>query len=198
MQNITLDSNCIIDLEQNNSTASHLEKLIQMHLCRVINLRVVAISGSERKRDHTYPSNLKEFKQRISQIGLGDVEILPTPCYQGLSFEGYSIHSGEKSRELEREIQQVMFPTIEFDFMDFCKNRRLNLDNKKARQKWINAKCDVLTLWSHIQFKGDILVTKDKDFHKKTVKPRLITLGAGKILKPDEAVKLLLTKNNAR
>ncbi len=98
MVNVTLDSNCMIDLEQNNGTAPSLKKLIQMHSSKKITLRVVAIGGTERKRDHTYPTHLKEFKERISQIGLADVEILPIPCYEGLAFEGYSVQSGKGIR----------------------------------------------------------------------------------------------------
>jgi len=52
-------------------------------------------------------------------------------------------------------------------------------------------KCDVLALWSHVWFKGDIFITTDKDLRKKSVKPRPIELSAGKILRPDEAVNLL-------
>lgn len=192
MLNVTLDNNCIIDLEQRNAIASHLEKLIQMHNECKINLRVVAISASERKPDHTYISHLDEFKGRINKIGLGNLEILPTIWYAGLSsFVDYYLAGGGALDKLEREIQGIMFPKIELSYGDFCKTCNLDPNNKRAWQRWVNVKCDVLALWSHIWYKGDMFVTSDEHFHKKTVKPRLEKLGAGKILKPDEAVKWL-------
>jgi len=192
--NVILDNNCIIDLEQNNARASHLKKLIKMHCDGKINLRVVAISASERKPNLSYVSNLNEFKRRLDAIGLGNVEILPTVLYLGVGFLGYSLLGGGELDELERKVQRILFPTIAIEFCDFCKERGYKLDDNKAWSRWVNAKCDVLGLWSHIWFKGDIFITTDKDFHKKSVKPRLIELGAGKILRPDEAVNLLVSE----
>lgn len=192
MLNVTLDNNCIIDLEQNRPTAPYIKSLIQMHREGKINLRVVAISASERKPDDTYTSHFNEFKERIIAVGLGDVEILATPLYTGLGYVGYSLVSGGALEELERKIQGILFPKIELEYSDFCKKRGLDPDSRKAWRKWVNAKCDVLALWSHIRYDGDIFVTRDKDFHKETVKPRLIELGAGKIFTPAETIKLLL------
>ncbi|MDH5794111.1 MAG: hypothetical protein OEZ18_06090 [Candidatus Bathyarchaeota archaeon] len=197
MLDVTLDNNCIIDLEQNNAIASHLRKLIQMHCDHKINLRVVAISASERKPDQTYVSHFDEFKERINKIGLGDVKILETIAYVGLSFVGYCLVGGGALEELESEIQGILFPRIELCYSDFCKKRNLDPNDEKAWRKWTNIKCDVLALWSHVWYKGDIFVTTDKHFHKKTVKPRLVKLGAGKILRPDEAVKLLASEEGS-
>jgi len=191
MLNITLDMNCIIDLEQRNVRAFHLEKLIQMHNDQRINLRVVAISASERKPDGTYLSNISEFKDRIAPLGLAEVGILPTLGYIGLSFIGYCLISGGALSELEREIQSILFPTIEREYSSFCEKQGIDRDNPEARRKWRNTKCDVLALWSHIWHNGDIFITSDKNFHKKTKKAKLVALGAGRILKPKEAVRFL-------
>ena len=54
-------------------------------------------------------------------------------------------------------------------------------------ETWRNAKCDVLALWSHINDKDDIFVTRDGNIHKQTKKPQLHALGAGDILRPKDA-----------
>lgn len=190
MLNVTLDNNCIIDLEQNRPASPHIKKLIQMHREGKINLRVIAITASEQQPNKTYVTHLNEFKKRIVAVGLGDVEILPTIFYTGLAFAGYCLTSGEGVTELERKIQGILFPTIELEYPSFCKKQGLDPDNRKAWQKWVNAKCDVLALWSHIWYNGDVFVTSDENFHKKTKKPRLIELGAKKILRPAETVGL--------
>ena len=194
MLNVTLDMNCIIDLEQRSTRASYLKRLIEMHSNREINLRVVAISASEKKPDGTYTSNLSEFKERIAAVGLADVEILRTLKRWGLAFWGYSLWSGGALNKLERDIQTILFPTIELEFKDFCEKRCIDLENHKAWQDWVNAKCDVLALWSHIWYDGDIFITTDYNFHKKTKKPKLIELGAKEILTPTGALKFLLAR----
>ena len=93
MLNVTLDNNCIIDLEQNRPAAPYIKKLIQMHREGKISLRVVAISASERKPDGTFASNFNEFKERIDSIGLTDVQILKPIAYQGIAFHNYCVHA---------------------------------------------------------------------------------------------------------
>lgn len=121
-----------------------------MHDDKKIKLRITAISASEQRPDKTYVSHFNDFKHRLAIIGLDKVEILNTILYVGLGFVGYSLVGGGKLEELERKIQRIMFPTIELHFKDFCQKRSLKLDDKKAWHRWVNKKCDVLTLWSHI------------------------------------------------
>ena len=188
MINVTLDMNCIIDLEEGKVTAPYIREMIQMHKDRKINLRVVAISASERKPDGTYASNFNEFKERIASVGLINVEILKPIGYWDITFWDYCVWAGDRLSELERKIQEILFPEIDMEYKEFCRKRGLNLSNEKTRGKWVNAKCDVLALWSHIWNGGGIFVTKDRDFHKKSKKHRLIALGAGEILTPIKAI----------
>jgi len=188
MLNVTFDHNCIIDLEKNNTVAGDLRKLIELHNRRRIVLRVPAISASERKPDQKYVSHFDEFKRRLSAIGLGDVEILPTILYLGLGFIGYSLLSGGKVDELERKIQGILFPTIELEYSDFHQ-KHPELNDEKAWRRWTNKKCDVLAIWSHIWHHGGIFVTSDKkDFLRQAKRAKLESLGAGKILSPSEAL----------
>lgn len=186
MINVTLDMNCIVALEKWDEIASYIREMIEMHKDRKINLRVVAISASELKPDRTYASNFNEFRERIDGLGLIDVEILKPIAYFGIAFFDYCVFGGGQLSELERKIQEILFPEIELEYKEFCRKQGLNLDDKEMWRKWVNAKCDVLALWSHIWNGGGIFVTTDNNFHKKTKKSRLIALGAGEILKPQE------------
>jgi hypothetical protein len=57
----------------------------------------------------------------------------------------------------------------------------------------LNKKCDVLGLWSHIWYDGDIFVTRDKkDIRRKA--EELIMLGAKSVLTPPEALALIATR----
>jgi hypothetical protein len=189
--NVTLDNMCIIDLEQNRQHTPQIKKLIQMHRNKEISLRVTATSASELKLDRTHPHHFNEFKQRIVSIGLGDVEILPTLCRCNFSFLDYCVLGGKWQDELEKKIQTVLFAEGEMEFDDFCQKHGYDKGAKKAWNKWVNNKCDVLTLWGHIWYNGDIFVTNDKNFHCQTKKPKLVELGSGKILTQPEIVKML-------
>jgi len=81
MTNVTLDTNCIIDLEENTPAALYIWKLVHRFESRKINLRVVATSASERKPDGTYASNFAEFKEKIAALGLKGVDILKPIAY---------------------------------------------------------------------------------------------------------------------
>jgi hypothetical protein len=191
LPNVTLDNTCIIDLEQNRKHAPEIRKLVQMHCNREISLRLVAITASELKLDHTYLSNFDEFKRRIGAIGLGDVGILPTLARFDLSFFDYCVSGGRWLDELEKEIQLILFTEDEVEYGDSCRKYGCDEGGKAAWHKWTNKKCDVLALWSHIWYNGDIFVTDDNHFHKPAKKLALIKLGAGKILRPREAVEML-------
>jgi hypothetical protein len=186
--NVTLDTNCLIALEESEPEAPFLRQLITFHDVKKINLRVVAISASERKPDGTYASNFAEFQQKIAAVGLGNVEILTPIAYSGITFAEWCLAADDEMIELERKIQEVLFPTIHFDYETYNDDR--NHDNINVRRR--NAKCDVLAMWSHVRFNGDVFVTSDMNFHKQRKKDQLIALGAGNILKPQEAVSTIV------
>jgi len=188
--NITLDNTCIIDLEKNSEYASNIKNLISIHKEQKINLRVVAVSASELRKDHKYYSNFNEFRKKITYLGLGNVTILPTLMRVGLSYVDYCLVSGRWLNELEKEIQTLLFPNVEMEYDDFCLKHNYKERSKEAWRKWANKKCDVLTLWSHIWYNGNIFVTRDDHF-LKVMKSQLIRLGVGKILKPIKAVEML-------
>lgn len=111
---LTLDTNCIIDLEESRPAASSLQALLSLHDNQQIDLRVVAISASERKPDGTYATNFAEFRQKIALVGLGNVEILAPICYSGMAFVDWCLLADEQMVELERKIHEILFPNIDF------------------------------------------------------------------------------------
>lgn len=120
--------------------------LIHMHEDQNINLRVVAISASERKIDWTYASNFADFKKKIAEVGLGNVEILRPIGYWGVTFWDWCLWTGNKKIELERKIHGILFPDIEFNYKEFCKKHSLDIEDRKRDRRWLNAKCNVLAL----------------------------------------------------
>jgi hypothetical protein len=107
--NVTLDNMCIIDIEKHRENAPQIEKLIQMHHDKEINLRVVAASASELKQDRkTHPQHFDEFKKRLASASLGEVKILPTLAYMGISFFDYCVVGGGWLSQLDKEIHAIL------------------------------------------------------------------------------------------
>lgn len=198
---VTLDHNCIIDLEENRPIATHLRTLITMHEQGQVCLRVVGIGASEMKPGGAYATNFAEFQQKLAAAGLGDVEILKPIGYFDITYWDWCVFPSETMLDLERRVHEVLFPNVEFDYAAYCTARGLDpaddADPTRLRRKWKNAKCDALALWCHIWHHGDIFVTTDRNFHKATKKPQLVALGAGSILYPDEALQTLQMSKSA-
>ena len=113
-------------------------------------------------------------------------------CSLGLWFlVCFSFRVAIWAQELEKRIQTVLFGENEVEYGDFCRKNNYYEEAKEELDEWIRRKCDVLALWSHIWYDGDIFVTRDNRFFQQTRKPRLIELGAGRIMRPKEVVGFL-------
>jgi len=183
--NVTIDANCIIDIEENKPVTPYLRMLIDLHEGGKISLRVVALGISERKPDGIYAFDFNEFRDKITAMGLGDVDILKPICHVGITFFDWCLAAGVHMVELERKIQKVLFPDIEYTYENFCRKRDLDPNSVVMDWRWMKAKCDVLMMWSHIWYGSGIYVTSDEELHKYK-KSALIALGAGEINRPEE------------
>jgi hypothetical protein len=104
-------------------------------------------------------------------------------AYTDLCYLDWCVISGPPLEAEEREIHEILFPSIGFRAADHCPP-----EDKTGRSKWRNAKCDVQSMWCHIHYPGDIYVTRDTNFHKQSKKSRLEASGAGLIATPEQAL----------
>jgi hypothetical protein len=176
MREVTLDTNCIIDLKENRPSAVAIRRLMELHQAGRIRLRVVGISASERKRG-TYAGNFAEFKEKLAAAGLQDLEILKPMAYLDISFFDWSLLAGDEMEELESKIHEILFPGIEFLYEDFVRKLASRPGAGEVDKTWRNAKCDVQAMWCHIWNGGGVFVTSDDDFHKSSKKTALMALG---------------------
>jgi len=93
--NVTLDTNCLIDIEEDRENAIYLRQLIKWHRNK-INLRVVGISASERQPNGRIAKTFNEFRQKLKKIGLEDIEILKPMGYISICYLDWAIISDEK------------------------------------------------------------------------------------------------------
>jgi hypothetical protein len=183
----TLDTNCIIDVEDQRPNGPFIQDLVKLHGVGDTNVAVSAIGASERLRAGGYAQTFDEFRAKLERAGFGAVEILLPILYWGIGFWGHGLWADEND-PLERQIHDVLFPRIEFAWPDYANAHRLPLD--ASDKTWRNAKCDVLGMWCHIKHRGDAFVTSDENFHATTKRGPLQHLGVGRVLYPRDAFEL--------
>lgn len=178
MRKFTLDTNCIIDLEEDRPDAVFVRKIVQAWKAGLIELAVVAVSASENQKSGTANTNFAEFETKIGNAGLaGAVQLLPLMKWD-IFYWDHALWSDEEMETLATAIQNVLFPNFDFDPpRDVEKN-----------SAWRNRQCDVITAWTHAFHKWDCLVTRDQNFHDR--KSALRNLGVKEILHPREAAAL--------
>ena len=131
IQRYTLDTNCIIDLEENRPDSVYLKKLIADHAVKKIDLAVVAISASENQLDGKPAWNYSIFEEKLRNTGLDHLEQLLPMAYWDVAFWDHAMGDGD--RTLEQSIHDILFPGEPIE-----KPQEVGFSEKK----WRNHKCD--------------------------------------------------------
>jgi hypothetical protein len=144
----TLDTNCVIDLEENRPAAPAVRRLERAHATGLADVAVVAIMASETQRPEGYLEDFEGFKDRLARLGLAHLRLLPTIGYWNITFWGWFLWSDAGMQVLERDIHQILFPRYEFLWEDYCSSKGLDPAMSPIAfplgRKWRNRKCDVL------------------------------------------------------
>ena len=186
----TLDTNCLIDVEEGRPSAPFVRDLASLHGQNGIKVAISAIGASERQRAGGYTQNFSEFQAKLKALGFEALELLLPLAYWDVCFWDHCVGADENDT-LEWEIHNVLFPNIEFMWVDYAKVRGLAVDS--LDKNWRNAKCDVSALWCHIKHGGGVFVTSDGNFHAATKQDKLSALGVGTIAYPIDALSFVKT-----
>jgi hypothetical protein len=203
--NVTLDMGCIADLQDDAAGYPYLRSLIKLHERQLLTLRVVAIGASERHPDGIFAADFPEFAHHVERAGLGQVEILEPVFRWGLTFADWSLWPDAELESLERRIHEVLYRRLPFCWTDasaLLRSRKPSKDSGRGRRqqaegatgaapsldvlhaRWRQARCEVLSMWAHIRYDGDIFVTRNDVYWQRDNRERLIRMGAGDILTP--------------
>ena len=178
MNKFTLDTSCIIDLEENRPNAKYVRKLVQAWKGGRIELAVVAVSASENQRNGTANRSFSAFEQKLEKVGLAGVQHLLPLAKWDVFFWDHALWSDDEMEKLESEIRGILFPSVQA-------NPPEDIERNRA---WRNQLCDVLVAWSHAFHRWDYLVTGDENFHK--YKYELKNVGINEVVYPRDAARL--------
>jgi len=169
MQNLTLDHNCIIDLEECEGQHEALRQLLALHEAGNLCVHVGKVSAQENVRGGE-PS-FAAFTDRIERLGLTHLPQLAPEWRFGMSYFGHCVLGGDDG--LSDRVQAIIHPQFTIETSPNDRTRR-------------NRFCDIDALVAHIRRNHDVFVTRDPHFLRK--REALIELGAGNILTPEETV----------
>lgn len=192
MKSFNLDTNCIVDIDEDRRQARYVSELAERHTLNEIDVAIVAISASERQKGGFFFSNYDEFINRLSSLELDHLKQIYPMCYLDICFLDRSLMCDNNMMDLENRIHQVLFPNIPFSFNEFT--RKHGLDSKigtkaESCKKWRNALCDRQMFWAHTYHERDVFVTSDKNFKKKLGASS--EFSATKIMTPEEACECI-------
>lgn len=172
---VVLDTNSIIDLEEARvPRVVALRELVAGHERAQIELVVSAITASENAQAGKKES-FDQFRRRLERVGLADARVLPPMGYWSVTFWGQALWVSPEMQDLEERIHLILAPGQP---MRYASDRR----------RWINTKCDVQLVWTHLWHKTAALVTGDGGILRKA--DALSHLGAT-ILSPRAAADAL-------
>ncbi len=189
---LTLDWNCIIEVEENRPQANHVNELISFHRMGRFEVALLAASASENNKSKRFPGNASAFKDRVAALGWQDLPLVPMPGVFGLSYWDfcYCVEDGEEFERDRDAIWQTIAPSVPREPVDhLAEGQKVTDETIQSEElaKWRNIWCDVISAYSHIHEGRDVFVTNNtRDFQKNAGK--LFKLGMKHISTPAMAL----------
>src|SRR5688500_17987462 len=120
MELFTLDTNCLIAVDEGRPEAVAVRALADAHRNGHARVALAAISASERQRDGAMLENFTLFQERVAALELSHLELLLPMCYFDVMFWDACLMADADMAELEAKIQAILFPTIPVSWPDYC------------------------------------------------------------------------------
>jgi hypothetical protein len=141
LPSFTLDTNCLIAVDENRPEAGDVRTLANAHAQGRADVAVVAMSVSEKQQGNRYIQDFAEFQARLANLGLAHLKMLEPMCYFDITFHDYCLWSGDDMLTLEKQVHNILFPNVEFEWNDFCRANGLD-PSQSPSGRWRNdAKC---------------------------------------------------------
>lgn len=189
---LTLDWNCVIEVEEGRPQATYVTDLISFHRQGQFEVALLAASASENSKSKRFPGNARFFKDRVSALGWQDLPLVPMPGIFGLSYWDfcYSVEDGEMFERDMNAIWRAIAPNVPRKPSEHLPTGMRMTDEaiqSEALSTWRNTWCDVISAYSHIHDSRDVFVTNNtRDFQRNS--EELSHLGMKHIYTPAETL----------
>jgi hypothetical protein len=189
---LALDTNALIDLENERPPAPYIRQLLSAFAAKKIDLSVLGISASENPKSGKQLRNFSEFQNLLNTLGCSSINCLKPIGYWDITFWDWSISPTDQDTQLLHSAHRLMFPNIDPDWQTFAASNGHDANDpiSKASAKWRNAHCDAQAVWACIRYDQDFFVTSNTtDFQRHATE--LANLGMKRIVTPHEALQWL-------
>lgn len=192
---LTLDTNCIIDIEVNEGASNEIRRLFAKHEAGDIDLQIAGIVASERLRSGGYSPTYSEFEKRVQRLSSRVIHVLKPIGRFDVTYWDEGLWADDTMIDLEKRIHSILF-SHPYKWVDIAKEKGLDPEtvpdeNNAEWRKWRNRLCDSSAMWCHIHYSGDMFVTRDENFLTPSKRVNLETIGAKCIVAPAKACRLI-------
>jgi len=94
MSSFTLDTNYLIDVDENRPAQGDILTLIEEARRGEADIAMLASSACERQAGGAHLSRFADFQRRLIAVGLGDIALLRPIARHGFSFHGFAVMDG--------------------------------------------------------------------------------------------------------
>lgn len=166
MIKITLDTNCLIDLDEERENAQHVRCITSAAAHGVVDIAVTVSSASERQKDGQFLENIEHFRARMARLGLGGVPLLPSILRYNIGFWENGLWCDNAMAQREAEIYTKLFPSSPVEWKDYAAARGVSPEEQtgNAYLRWRNQILDAQAFWAHEHHRRDIFTTSDRRF----------------------------------
>jgi len=163
---LTLDTNCIIDVDEQRDGFEAVLALAAAHTEGRVELALVCSGAHERQKGGGYLESFATFTSRVEALGFPPLPVLPAIMYWDITFWGHGILADEAMKAREKLIFELMFPNVPFSWPRYAEAKGVAPTDTSSKHfhRWRNRLCDVQAFWSHDHARRDIFVTRDIEF----------------------------------
>lgn len=167
---ITLDHNCIIDIESGTPEGLQLRRVIEDDRYQSY---VVNVGAWEMLQRGVVPGDYSTFEALLQRAEIDHLPRLNPMALVDIAYINRCVIANDEMIDLAQRIRDVLFPVPLTPDEMIEKKRR-------------NRLCDVHTLWCHIHNKHEVFVTSDQNFLKASRVAGLAALGVGRVCLPSD------------
>lgn len=193
MITFTLDTNCLIDIEDERPSAAHIRRLLIAHSKTIAHVAMVVSSASENRPGENgprLPRHFAEFEERRHAAGLAHLDILPTITRLDISFIDFGLITDEGAILRENQIFKVLASGSDPSWASTARQKSVDPRDVSSRDflRWRNKMLDAQAFWAHEHANRDVFVSSDRRFKNLVKSPDFPT---ARVHTPAEAAALL-------
>ena len=168
MLEFTLDTNCLIDVDEGRPAAKSVKRILRAAKDRIVDVAMVASSASERQKDGRFLTSLEQFELRRRELGFDHVPMLLPLLRWDVGFWDSGLWVSEATAAREKLIYRILFPASPIEWTCYAAQKAVQSEDvdSPAYRRWRNQILDAQAYWSHDFKDRDVFVTSDLGFQK--------------------------------